>query len=425
MSLRERERKKKTRLRLRLYEKVKCSVVHTKASCNEWPYPTMGTTISSSPRMGLYAHPTSKAAVLPSHPPSMRVASFSRPASYDLGTVESQHAFPTRQSFAMDQSVNYEDDSTVPYNNAHSSAYTLPGTPSTVLVDYFGPSWNPKAWYPVLPVSKISTGGLYPDQDAGGHLAQSTYSYIVSGQGTAPADIPSLFPAVTPLPSEGQGTDRTLPNPAGRNQLQSDASALVTMSEGVSGFPFSQDFKIGNNWAAKSAATSTSNRTQIPTIPTGTFSSSPVNRTKPSPSNTQDLMFDFLPMPTSSGSPPSLSSSATFTELDSVDSPDEFRTNIDARYARATRAFSRDHGLPDCSPIYSYSTSDSRKNHGDDAGDSVPTLINGLPYTRVRHADTHGALSFNLLPPDPLADYRAVTEVHRTSVAPLSNPVGF
>jgi hypothetical protein len=70
--------------------------------------------------------------------------------------------------------------------------------------------------------------------------------------------------------------------------------------------------------------------------------------------------------------------------------------------------------INDCTPdIYGYS--------GEKKNRESATLMNGLPYQRVRHPDTSSPFSFNLLP-NTLPEYhRAVESVHRHPVSPLGN----
>lgn len=371
--------------------------------------------LASSSGPGLYPH-TSKAAMLSANSPGLR-----QPTGYDLGSSNHQPAL-ARQPFGFDQNMPYENDYTMPYNS-HASTYMLPNTSSA---DYFAPSWNARTCYPSFPAGKPPSGDFYAEQAASHNLAQSVYPCMVPRQSTASTDISSLFPTTSPtttsLSAEGQGTDRTLPIPTGRHQLQNtNASGLAAMAEGVSGLPFSQDF----NWGLKSSTptdNSNNGHTAKPAIPSGTFRPSPLNGARNSPPGTQDMMFDCMPIPSNSASPPSLSSSGTYTtELDQLDSPGDFQHDIDPRYPRATRTFSQDNGLADYSPIYNYSTTEDPKGHGDDAGDSVPKLASGLPYTRVRHSDSQSALPFNFFPSDPLPVYRELMDVNRTQI-PFANP---
>ncbi|OJJ34361.1 hypothetical protein ASPWEDRAFT_173777 [Aspergillus wentii DTO 134E9] len=389
-------------------------------SHNAWPYPTMNATQPSSTRLGIYPpHMASKPGDYSVNSPNMRVASFSRSSDYDMG-LDSQHAF-SRQPFGVDPSLNYEEDP----STTHSSAYMVPTGHQGALPDYYGIAWNTKGWSPGMPINKASNGALYHDQDESS-LTQPNYSYMLPGQGTQATDAPSLGPAMT-LVSDGQGTDRTLPTPTIRNQLQTSISTLPTSPEAISGLPFSQDFRVGNIWAPKSAP-STSSRSSMRAMSNGAYSASLVSREKPIPSSAQDMVFGFISM-TSAGTPsPLIPSSGAFTGtgLDTVDSADDFRAATDARL---TRSYSRDHGrlmsLTDCSPdVYGYSSSEKNKNRSDDTG-SAATLMNGLPYTPVRHSDNHGALPFHLLPTDAMPDYRTSTEVHRTSISSHSNPGGF
>lgn len=410
-------RREKERVLGLICEKVKCSLVHTKMNCDGWPYPSISSTSSLSSRPDIYCHMASKSTMPPMSSPALRAPSFSRPDSYDMNAFDPQRILP-RQSFNIEQSVNYEADPTVAYYT-NSPPYMSPGAASGVFIDDFGPPWNPRAWNQTLPLDKLPTG-VYTDLDMRCRLMQPSYFYGVSTHGPTPSDIPPFFSASTSVSSDGQGTDRTLPSPAVQNQVQSCPSIFSTIPEAMPSFNFSQNFKVESGWDAKSSTTIGDSYTTMPITSTGTFTSSPVNRTRPSPSNTQESVFDFLPMPSNSVSPHSMASSATFTELDSIDSPGDFLTGTDTRYTRSTKLFPRDNGLADYSPIYSHSNGGNRKNRRDQAGDSVPTLITGFPYTPVRNTAPNVS-AFNPLQSDPPMQYGEQIEEHRTPVTALRN----
>jgi hypothetical protein len=162
----------------------------------------------------------------------------------------------------------------------------------------------------------------------------------------------------------------------------------------------------------------------------GNFGGNSLNQTrKASQSSAPDIMFDYLPI-TSVGTPSHLGPSAgtALNTFETLDSTDDFRASAEDR---STRSFSRDSGrfmsMMGCgSDIYGYSSSEKSKNRSE-TGDTGPTatLMNGLPYTRPRHADTHSAIPFDLLATEVLPEYRASAELQRTSVLALSNPGGF
>lgn len=235
------------------------------------------------------------------------------------------------------------------------SGYMVPNVP-----DYG--MWNQK-WNPTVKKELFDQGESF-----------SQYPYML-----APTEVP-----VVPTVALPDGQDRTLPNP--KNQVPSSVPVVPSTPE-TSGLPF-QDFRI-SPWA----------RTSRPMM----TQPLPMNRCKLSQSQSQSQdMFAYLP--TTTDPTPSVPSTGVGLE-------EEYRP--EAR----VRGFSRDSGrllgLSDCPDIYGYSTSEKKRNESETGS----TLMNGLPYTRVRHPDN--ALTFNLLT-DPIPEYRPPTETQRT-VSPLGN----
>lgn len=390
---------------------VNSSMLQTKVT--GWPYPTMNATMAPSQRLGLYAPSMApKLGVLPTNSPGVRAASFSRASSYDMGPTDPQQAY--NRSSLVDHVMNYEDDSSAAYSSP-SSAYMIPNGHQNVLAQYCGLSWT-KAWSPNMNGNRGPNGGLLSEHDAEGTVQQSAYSYMLSGQGAASTD-PSLASSMALL-SDTQGTDRTLPNPTTRNQ-QMGLTAFTASPETISGLAHSQEYRLGQHWATKTG-TVNNPRSRQPTT-SGAFSTSPINRTRSLPSNTQDMVFGFMPMTTTGTPSPLITSCGPFAGMDPVD-PEDFRTTGDVRLARS---FSRDNASGRLlslneygSDIYGYSSTEKKKCS--DAGDpgSATTLINGLPYTRPKHSE-------HPFSTDSMTDFREAPEVHRTPASALSNPGGF
>lgn len=145
---------------------------------------------------------------------------------------------------------------------------------------------------------------------------------------------------------------------------------------------------------------------------------------------------DITPALSSSAAPAqsaTTSANTSFTGLETLDTPSDYRSIPSD--TRVRRSFSREHSSAgqrllalanDCTPdIYGYSSSE-KKNRATDDNDnrcSAATLVNGLPYHRVRHTETpNAAFSFNLFP-DALPEYHrnAVENVQRPPVSPLGN----
>ncbi|KAA8645574.1 uncharacterized protein ATNIH1004_006993 [Aspergillus tanneri] len=335
-------------------------------------------------------------------------------SAYDMGTADSQHSY-SRQALGVDHTVSYEDESPDAYN-PQSSAYIVPSTSQGVLTDYCELPWNHKAWNPSLSVNRDSNGALFPAHDPDNTLHQPAYSYMFSGQGTQSTD-----PSIGSSTAEGQGTDRTLPNPTGRYHAQIGLTSFTTSPEAtLSALPLSQDYRVPNSWASKGIAPN-SVRTSMQPTSNGAFGASPMTRSKPFPTSAQDVVFGFLPMSSTVTSSPLMPSSGAFTTLDTGESGDELRGND----PRLSRGLSRDSGrllssTESSSDIYGYS-SRAKSKKCSDAGDSgrAGTLVNGLPYTRPKHSDYEVSLPYGALSTD------ASPEVHRTPVPALSNLGGF
>ncbi|PLB49594.1 hypothetical protein P170DRAFT_475889 [Aspergillus steynii IBT 23096] len=406
--------------------RVNSSMLQTKVT--GWPYAAMNAAISSSQRIGFYAPPITPkmGGPLPVHP-SFRAASISRhvPTTYEMGPADSPYPYG-RQPFGIDHAINYEDESSEAYSNPQSSAYMIPSTPATVLADYCEIPWNPKAW---------NSGGasfnrgpnphvLFSAPESEGSVHPPAYPYLISTPGGTPSTDPSSgAPLLAPLSPEGQGTDRTLPNPTGRYHV--GLSSLPTSPEVISGLPLPLDYRVSNAWSSCKGATNGGARTPGPPMSNGgSLGSSPLARTKPFPPNTHDAVLGFLPLTTVGTPSPLLSSSGTFTTstLDASDSGDEIRGN-DTRFTRAlsrenSRLLSIGEGSSD---TYRYITTEKANKKCSEAGDSgrPGTLLNGLPYTRPKPSDYEVPLPYGALSTE------ASTEVHRAPVPALSKPGTF
>ena len=264
------------------------------------------------------------------------------------------------------------------------------------LFDYYG-TRSAKGWDTCFNFSKNpSETTIFPEQVASNPLAQA-YSYMPPGQRAIRSDIPSLVAGSLP---DGQGIDRTPPDPATRAQLQTDFPALTSPPEGISNLSFSPEYRTYNNndpWETKYAPTETTHHRGSISEP---FSaSSPEQRVKPDP----DMVMGFMPM-----TPPN-DNTATFTGLDAVDSAtaDDFRipfspfsrpfsrdSNSNSRLlsVSAASAASSDYSHPERSYDYSnVSVSESGRTRASDASN---TLVNGLPSHLLPPAETQQTLDY-------------------------------
>ncbi|GFF55758.1 hypothetical protein IFM61606_06127 [Aspergillus udagawae] len=350
----------------------------------------------------------------------VRLGSFSRPSGYDLGTFNSQHP-PSRHPFSLDHTANYENEPTA---YTPQSSYMFPSSHQGILPDYCGLAWSTKAWNSNVQVNNAQSGAAFPTQEAENTFTSPSYPFLFSGQGTQSTDVP-----MTCTPSHGQGADRTLPKASGRSQLQMGMSSPSATPETMSGLLLSTEYRYGHHLATRASIPGSS----LPSMQLGSngnFGGNSLNQTrKASQSSAPDIIFDYLPI-TSVGTPShlGLSTGTALNSFETLDSGDDFRASTESR---STRPFSRDSGrfisMMGCgSDIYGYSSSEKSKNRSEtgDTG-STATLMNGLPYTRPRHADTHSTIPFDLLATEVLPEYRVSAELQRTSVSALSNPGGF
>lgn len=340
-----------------------------------WPYPAS----DMASRIYVPSATPSKMGGFPINHSNHRVSSSSRASDYGV-TPDTQNPYG-RQPFGIDTTINYDEESSSPYNVQTSSAYILPSSPQVFMADYCQLGWNPKNWAAVLPGSRAPTETMFSENDAENSLNHA-YSYMNPGQGQTNG-ASSLGITQGSLASPAQGTERTLPNPTSRGMHSGSNSGPITTTDGL---PSVRTYKSGHRWASKCEP-----RTPITPCLNMPFNSGTVDRAKLIPTSGNDMSFGFLPVAPGSATSPLSPSSGSFAGLEvapcATEAGDEFRENADSRY----RAFSRDNrrlvSHTDYRPdTYGYTRPAYRnRSEADDPG-SESTLINGLPYTRSTHS---------------------------------------
>ncbi|KAJ5580173.1 uncharacterized protein N7459_006158 [Penicillium hispanicum] len=421
--------------------------VHSQPLNEAWPYPTMGAALAPSSRRGPYTpHTPVKSTGLSMGSPQAHMAVFQRNSEFDLGAAEA-HLFP-RSGVGMD-AIHYEDEQQANYSQP--SAYILPNAPSGVMMDYGTSTWSPKTWDSVFNANR-APNGMYPDPETHTSINQSPFTYMLPSQGLSSSDLPQSTNAVVSVVSspDASGSSRTLPNPTCRSQqVPSTPAGLSFLSaEGVSGLSLVSDFK-STFWSPRSGTSldprSTATAHTVPSNAAPFTSSSPPPKCASSNSAAPELIFTYMPVSSSADENTSLSPSTvlapsttspgnpTYPGLDSLDASSDYKTlPSDTRLTRSYRDHSSTTGqrlldlTNECAPdIYGYASSEKSKGRatadGGDSRCSAATLMNGLPYTPVRHSEpAASAFSCNLFP-DALSEYhRPVENVHRP-VEPLSN----
>ncbi|KAJ5355734.1 hypothetical protein N7517_010343 [Penicillium concentricum] len=334
----------------------------------------------------------------------------------------------SRQPVGMDHSY---DDHSANYHGQTSPGYMLSSTPGAML-DY-GTAWGNRAW----DINGRPNGEFFEEPNS--NMNQAAYGFVLPGQGMS-AEMPQSTGAMTT--SYTDAVDRTLPTPLTcRSQPQPNIN-LSTLPDGLSGMTLASDAK-GQGWNSRYATSPDGRTVTMPTVPSnGIYNTSPSARVKSNDSDdgTPDLVFGYIPMATAEDSSPlppssssSMASSAANPPYPALDTIESTLGEYNKSDARLGRTFSRDSGAgqrmlaltSDCAPdVYGYSGNERRKSRGVVEADvrcSAPTLVNGLPYTRVRHADSAVGLPYGFLP-DNLSDYgRSVDSLHRPPISSLGH----
>ncbi|RAL08652.1 uncharacterized protein BO97DRAFT_196583 [Aspergillus homomorphus CBS 101889] len=386
--------------------RVNSSMMQTRGT---WPYPTVNATISPSHRHGPYGPSMAPkpASSTPGSPSTMRVTPFSRAPGYDFGSSDSQMPF-SRQSFGVDHAVHYEEDSGM--YSPQPPTYMVSGAPHAVIADYCGLTWSPKAWSPNMCLGRSPSAAIFADHETGSSLSQPVYPYMLSGAPSQITDAPPIVPTMSFSSAEGQGVDRTLPDPTSRTQGP-QCPAGFTLTPEVLTLPETVDHRTGAGWNYKSASSSNM-PSSVQRCPNESFNTSSTNRTRAS---AQDMMFG-TPLLTTVGAPSSLASSAgPLAGLEPVTSSEEFRGGGDSQ---AARTMSQSHLSEAGSDVYVYSSSERRDKHSYKTDGSASMLMNGLPYTRPGPG-----LFAPSITTSPAC--RPDTVVYPTPIQPLNHPSNF
>lgn len=391
---------------------VNSSELQTKTAYQSYPYPIMTAVSSSGAQTTSYRTPVLQKTSASANQPTLRTMPYLRSHSVsDLGAL-GQSVSLARSPYTAGCNLNYEDACSATY----APAYMLPSANSAAMVNYCGSPGSPKSWYPAAPLSRSQSAVFYHDQDHATSFGAPAYSYASpNSHPSLSVDVPPLFPAITSL-STCEGSDRTLPTPTSRQQLD-NIGTTSRSTEVVSGLPFSSEQvtqRISNLCDLKTtAATGTEASTE-----TVSGSLSPLVTPRTVSSTSQDMMFSYVTLPSSS-SPGTVTSTTAYTGADTVepvepaDTPPVSRTGGDMLALESSSC-----------DVYGYSGSSGKsKRHSDAAGSmSSGTLMSGQQYTRLRQPDSLGPSSFSFLRSDATADFQTSTASHGTSISALNNP---
>ncbi|KAJ9350160.1 transcriptional regulator family: Fungal Specific TF [Paecilomyces variotii] len=400
--------------------RVNSSELQPRSSYPSWLYSASSTPSLLGSTYGNSQQPASKGATLST---LQATSSSLRQPNYGLGT-HAERRSSTRNSFAGSVRGDYESDS-MAAQSMQSPAYLLPHSNSSAMQRYCEYPDITRLSYSSPTFTRAQVGTLYPDHDLLSPLAQTEYSYPEPSHASLSADIPPLFPALESL-SSGQGYDRTLPDPTSRSQLSTNSMATASSSEippsSSSHFPSEINGKSRNRWLSQNEASPRS-QASTRTISSVTGIVNPMDHMKAA-STAHDVIFKYMTM--GSSVPPPPVASDTFSE-DRANTADDYRTHADTEL---TRSLSRDDdsllSVESCSPqMYGYSTNEnSGRRSRMEASPSSATLVNGLQYTRVRRPDNPSLLPYGLVHSETALDFRAPSDIHKTSIPSVSNTTG-
>ncbi|OJJ96141.1 hypothetical protein ASPACDRAFT_81382 [Aspergillus aculeatus ATCC 16872] len=333
--------------------------------------------MSPSHRHGSYVQsmPPKTIATTSGSPSTMRVKPFERAPGYGCGSAESQ--LPAgRQSFGcVDHAAHYEEEPRM--YSPQTSGYMVSGVPQSVMAEYCGLTLSPRAWSPNVYFGRSPSPGMFAEHEGGSSLSQPLYPYMFSGPPSQITDGPPIVPTMSSTSVEGQGVDRTLPDPTSRSQV-SQCPAEFTLTPEVLTLPETVDHRAGVGWNYKSATASNNDvLSSVQRFPNEALGGSPISRTRTS---AQDMVFG-TPLLTTIGAPPILNSSAgPLAGLETATASEDFRGSRDG--GQATRTLAQNHLSDAGSDIYVYSSSERRDKHSYKTDGSASVLMNGLPYTR-------------------------------------------
>jgi hypothetical protein len=325
-------------------------------------------------------------------------SNFLSPVPYqrDEYNLDVQNTF-TRQSVGVD-SLHY-DEQTANYHGQTSPGYMLSSNSSAIL-DY-STAWGNRGWDPVL--GRPAAGEFFDEQNT-----QAAYGFILPGQSmTTDMPQPTGAGAGAGAIPYTESVDRTLPTPPTCRTHQTPTT-LTTLPDNHPGISLVPDTKT-SFWNPRYPTSPDTRTIPIP-VSNSLYPLTQARMKQPGHGDTTpDLIFDM---------PPSTAANPPYPSLDTIESPIGVGGySHDARFSRDGAGQRLLALTSDCAPdVYGYAS--GRKRGDAEARCSAPTLMGGLPYTRVRHADSGAGLPFSFLL-DSLPEYGRVESVHRSPVSPL------
>ncbi|KAJ5869227.1 hypothetical protein N7455_004168 [Penicillium solitum] len=336
-----------------------------------------------------------------------------------------EYELDVQSNFSRHVGMDHSYDDQSGYHGQASPGYMLSNSQGAML-DY-GTAWGNRAW----DLNGRPNGEFFEEQSTNMNHA---YGFVLPGQAMS-TEMPQSTGAMT---AYTDAVARTLPTPPTcRSQPQQNIN-LSTLPDGLSGMTLAADPK---GWNSRYATGPDGRAVPMPTVTSnGLYNNSPPApariKSTDSDDGTPDLVFGYIPMSTTEDpSPlPAATSSSMATSVANPPYPalDTIENTLVGDYNTSGRNFSRDSNAgqrlltltSDCAPdVYGYARSEHRKSRGVVEGDvrcSAPTLVNGLPYTRVRHADSAVGLPYGFLA-DGLSDYGRSVDLHRSPISPLGH----
>ncbi|KAL2830082.1 hypothetical protein BJY01DRAFT_240503 [Aspergillus pseudoustus] len=342
-----------------------------------WPYPPSDMV---SQRSGIYAPSVAcKVGTLSAKTSSHRISPFLRASDHEVAS-DSPNSYG-RQSFGIDPTINYEDESTTPYSVPPSSAYMLPSSPQMLMSDYSVLGWGSRNWGTNLQGGRAHGETMVSEAEPDNSLVHPAYSYVISGQVGQAAEALGMVTTPASLASPAQGPERTLPNPASRYTHRGNNNGFTANSDDLSGLSATRDYKLGSRWRSEI-------RSPMQPVCNVSLGTAMEKRLKLVPSCIQDTSLGTLPGASSNASCPMVQPSGAFANSEATGSATEsnegFRGALDSRLRSCSlehnrRAMSPSHYRTD---YYGY-TRPAYRTRLTGGASAESTLITGIPMDGI------------------------------------------
>ncbi|MCJ1401360.1 hypothetical protein MMC11_004572 [Xylographa trunciseda] len=368
-----------------------------------WPYQSNGTSSIPSQLSGIGAdfstYPPSTSCPISSYTPTS-ISGISSAARGQLSgnyTALPYQSVPNRTTFANGYGSNLVDG----VYDSYTNQYGLPAQESQGAAALFGHQDSSRHW------SMPDRYGLTYEPELPGKYAPATLSYSESGlsSGPGPNDSSSYFSMsnlATTLPAPIRSNGRGLPTRQRGDILPFpiDNGNGSNLGMAVGFTPFVSQHSISKASALWSPERAANGRSHTPTstdsLGAGAFSLSlSSNKASTSPPDTRQTEFGYLthspPTSSTARTPESASNSKASVSTATMDNHGVVNSAYDTGLS-SDPFLRRDFST---SNIYTYSTGSGTKSDPQASIPSEATLLNGQPYTHLRHPQSQEPLLYD------------------------------